>query len=217
MQTKLLRVLLIGLCLLLAACGKTPVNSSNENQEHEEAETDIDTVTNDEVETLTSESNREKEEDPDQMIPKENLLGSPKKINHPQKDIEITYTDAFFTMQLKPTGRNSKDAMNILATDKEIYFHVIAKIYNDTTDAFHFSRLEGDGKVILIYDNKHEFEFIAAAESSDGSTFGSSRAEPLTETIAHFYAKVPIAVYQSKGPLELKINVGDEEYNIELR
>jgi len=221
MKKLFLSTLLLGAFVFLTACQEsTPSSTPNENPNQESSE-DISNESekdNNDVEVLSPEtSDQNKQAEEPNLIAKENLLDAPKKIKHPTKDIEITYTDAFFTMQVMPTN-NPKDVREILAKDKEIYLRVIADMYNDTTDSFHFGNSLGDAKVKLIYDGKHEFDFYATAENSDGTKLGASQADALTTTKAHYYSKVPIAVYNnSDKPLELKITVGEEEYQVPLR
>lgn len=217
--------MLLGAFVLLTACqASSPSSKPNEASNQEQAEetskeNKIENNENKEIELLSPDTNSQnKKAEESSQIAKVNLLDAAKKIKHPKQEIEITYTDAFFTQQVIPTGDKPEDIREIMAKDKEIYFHVIADINNDTTKSFSYGNSLGDAKVKLIYDGKHEFDFLAASENSEGTKFGPSGADPLTTTKAHYYAKVPIAVYDNADkPLELKIKVGDDEYQVQLR
>ncbi|WP_058306226.1 hypothetical protein [Gracilibacillus massiliensis] len=223
---KKIYLLLLFLLAMLVACQNEETDQNDvQSEDTEETTTDSEELESD-SETAEEEEGQEEAEilEPsntsdtnEETIEIVNLLDSPKEIQHPDLDVTITLEEAFFTMKATPTGDNPKDSREIIATDKEIYFQVIASILNDTKDSFSFGNSLGDAKVYLVYDNEHEFDLTASAETNDGNEFGASSAEPLTTTTAHYFRNIPIAAYETDKALALKIVVGEEEYNIELR
>ncbi len=69
----------------------------------------------------------------------------------------------------------------------------------------------------LLYDGKHEFQNTSTTEVENGTEFGASRVEPLTEGKIHFYFKVPTPVSQTDKPLVLTVSYGEESFEIPLR
>lgn len=65
--------------------------------------------------------------------------------------------------------------------ESEIYLHLTGKISNHTLESFNYGHQLAPVKFKAIYDNKHEFDFLATTESLDGTKFGGASIDSLQE------------------------------------
>jgi hypothetical protein len=218
-------VLMLALMLFLAGCGTSEKSSGDANVKSKEKET----VSNEsEGETKESEEESEAEvyeastekEEEKATQPSENILKEKKVFKYDDDSVVITLENAEFTTEFETSNADPEETMSNreIISDSEIFLHMTGTISNDTTDSVSFDGPLSPINFYLIYDGKHEFDMLGAAETEDGHTFEMlSHIDALTERKVHIYAQVPKPVSQTDKPLVLQVKMDEETFEVPIR
>lgn len=222
-----LYLVVLMITLLLAACGGVEestaseekdetVSSKVENESNESEEIQKNEDSDAEADVFKTSS--EKEES-NAVQTSENLFDKNKVFEFEDGSIVMTLTNAEFTNKFGPSNADpsNSDAYREITWDSETYLHVSGTINNDTTDPVSFGNTLGVPNFSLLYDGKHPFKNTSMTEVENGTEFGASRVDPLTEGNIHFYFQVPTPVSQTDKSLVLTVTYGDESFEIPLR
>ena len=212
-------VLLASLTIVLAACGndgEVAVAEKENEQLSEEKNMMSNVEQNEPVNTEKVENKTESKEakkSTNTQAPGENILKEDIVLEYEDGDVVITLDHAEFTKEF--TTSTGADPRSIIA-DSEIYLHVTGKISNDTLNLFHYGHTLAPVRFKAIYDNKHEFDFIATTESLDGTKFGGASIDSLQEQTIHLYTKVPYTSFRTCNSLVFVIVDSEGEYEVVL-
>jgi hypothetical protein len=221
-------VLMLALMLLLAGCGTSEKSSGDANVKSEEKETVSKEKTNEgetketeeeDSEAEVYEASTEKEEDKASQ-PSENILKEKKVFKYDDDSVVITLEKAEFTTEFETSNADPEETMSNreIISDSEIFLHMTGTISNDTTDSVSFDGPLSPINFYLIYDGKHEFDMLGAAETEDGHTFETlSLIDALTERKVHIYAQVPKPLSQTDKPLVLQVKMDEETFEVPIR
>ena len=209
--------LLISLSVILAACSgddkasdekdvSKPENSPNVEQE----ESDNSLEDNKD----TGKGNIDSKDKSNATPLEENLLTEDLVFEYENGDVVMTINHAEFTKEF--TATTGEDSISE-SLDTNILFHLQGTISNDTVDSFNYGHQMSQIKFKVLYDDKHEFQALAATESLDGSKFEGASIQPLQEQIIHIYAAVPLPVAERDKSLVLIISDNDGDHEIDLR
>ncbi|MFJ8066309.1 hypothetical protein ACIQYS_17040 [Psychrobacillus sp. NPDC096426] len=211
--------LLASLTIVLAACsndGEVAV-AENENEKlPEENNTESNVEQNETVNTekVVDKTESKEEKSTNTQEPGENLLKEDIVLEYENGDVVITLNHAEFTKEF--TTSTGADPRSIIA-DSEIYLHLTGKISNDTLNLFHYGHKLAPVRFKAIYDNKHEFDFLATTESLDGTKFDGASIDSLQEQTIHLYAQVPMPVSERDNSLVFVIVDSEGEHEVVLR
>src|SRR5699024_3399496 len=133
--------------------------------------------------------------------------------------VTLSIESATFTREFTPSEvEDEADGESRKVTsDSEIYLHLTGNIDNNTKDRFSYGHKLGSVNFKLVYDETHEFEALATTEEENGTKFGSSNIDPLSEEKIHIYFQVPQTVSESTESLKLEVISSDDTFEIDLR
>ncbi|MFJ5770929.1 hypothetical protein [Psychrobacillus sp. NPDC093180] len=217
---KSIAILLTLLAIVLAACsndGEVAVAENENKKLTEEVDNPSKEKQNKPINTEKAVNNTEskvEEKNPEAQPLGENLLKEDIVLEYEDGDVIMTLDHAEFTKEF--TTSTGADPHSIM-TDSEIYLHLTGKVSNDTMETFHYGHSFGSVSFKAIYDNKHEFDFIATTESLDGTEFGASNVDSLQEQTIHLYAKVPLPISERDNSLVLVAVDSEGEHEVVLR
>ena len=170
---------------------------------------------NNNKETKTKESQPKEEVKGKNSVPQgENLLKEDIVFEYEDGDVVMTINHAEFTKEF--ASSSGEDTRSIIS-DKEIYLHLTGTISNDTLDSFSYGHNFGTVRFKAIYDNKHEFDFLATTESLNGSKLEGSSIDSLQEQTIHIYSQMPLPVSERDNSLVLVVIDSEGEHEIVLR
>ena len=208
------------LTLMLAACGEDTDVATVKKEVTEAAQTEAANAEQPESKTGSTENAKEetKEEgnDENSTTPAqgENILKENIIFEYEDGDVVITLDHAEFTKEVATsTGANPRN----IISDNEVFLHLTGTISNDTMEAFQYGHQLAGVKFKAIYDNKHEFDFLADTESTDGSKFQGASINPLEEQKIHIYAQVPSAIAGHDNSLVLVVMDSEGEHEVVIR
>lgn len=213
-------VLLAALTIILAACsndGEVAV-AEKENEQLSEEKNGVSNVEQNEPANTEKAENKTESEEAEKstntQAPGENILKEDIVLEYEDGDVVITLDHAEFTKEF--TTSTGADPHSIIA-DSEIYLHLTGKISNDTMNLFHYGHTLAPVRFKAIYDNKHEFDFLATTESLDGTKFDGASIDSLQEQTIHLYAQVPMPISERDNSLVFVIVDSEGEREVVLR
>ncbi|MFJ8237794.1 hypothetical protein ACIQ34_19010 [Ureibacillus sp. NPDC094379] len=228
MKNGLLSILAIIMIFTLAACGKAEESNNSTSSENQEATKEV--TANENTEVKNSETGELESEEADvievsansedtEVQKSENLLDNNKVFEYENESVVLTLEQAQFTTKFSASNADPNDtwATREAPSDSDIYLHLTGTIKNDTTDSVSFGNALGFINFSLLYDGKHEFTNTSSAEEENGTKFGPSGIDALTEGKIHVYFQVPKPVSETDKPLVLTVLIGEEPYEIKLR
>ncbi len=224
MKKGILYFVVLLITLYLAACGGVEEPTTSEEKDEtvsskvENESVEIQKNEDSEAEADVYKTSSEKEES-NSVQTSENLFDKNKVFEFEDGSILMTLTNAEFTKKFGPSNADpsNSDEYHEITWDSETYLHVSGTINNDTTDPVTFGNVLGVPNFSLLYDGKHEFQNTSMTDIENGTKFGASQVDPLTEGKIHFYFQVPTPVTQTDKPLVLTVTYGEESFDIPLR
>ncbi|MDF2065530.1 hypothetical protein [Bacillus sp. Cr_A10] len=214
----------VSITMILAACGDTKESTEDKEVSDANVSTEVsatetvnaeDSDQKDETEKTENKSEDKADGTSSKALPQgENLLKEDSVFEYEDGDIVMTINHAEFT---KEFASSTGDDKRSIISDKEIYLHLSGTISNDTLDSFSYGHQLGSVKFKAIYDNKHEFDFLATTESLDGSKLEGASIDSLQEQNFHLYSQVPLPVSERDNSLVLVVIDSEGEHEIVLR
>ncbi|MEI4769998.1 hypothetical protein WAX74_10135 [Psychrobacillus sp. FJAT-51614] len=214
----------ISLTMILASCGDTDESTEDKDVSDTSVTTEVSATETTNVEDGEQKEETENTEEKSEVnsddkstkaIPQgENLLKEDIVFEYEDGDIVMTINHAEFT---KEFASSTGDDKRSIISDKEIYLHLSGSISNDTLDSFSYGHQLGSVKFKAIYDNKHEFDFLATTESLDGSKLEGASIDSLQEQTFHLYSQVPLPVSERDNSLVFVVIDSEGEHEITLR
>ncbi|SDO15137.1 hypothetical protein SAMN05518871_11128 [Psychrobacillus sp. OK028] len=213
---KVMLFVVASISLMLAACGEDSDVATVEKEVAEATQTETANAEQPENDTKATEEKKEenKDEVANNLAHGENILKENIVFEYEDGDVVMTIDHAEFTKEVATsTGASPRN----IISDKEIFLHLTGTISNDTMEAFQYGHQLAGVKFKAIYDNKHEFDFLADTESLDGSKFQGASIDPLEEQKIHIYAQVPLAIAQPDKSLTLIVLDSEGEHEVFIR